>query len=169
MLDQTQETRNVKTLGETMRRIVLSVMAVVGLVMALGLAVRSTPAQAAAYRMQIHEIYYNSPGPDTGSNSSLDAEWVQLHNTSGSRISLAGWTLRDAQGHVYTFGTYTIKAHGYVKIHTGKGTNTQTDRYQGRSWYVWNNTGDTATVKNQIGVVIDKCGYIGSAAGYKIC
>jgi len=143
---------------------------VVGLVMALGLAVTSSsPAQAAGYRMQIHEIYYNSPGPDTGSNSSLDAEWVQLHNTSGSWISLTGWTLRDAQGHVYKFGTYTIKAHGYVKIHTGKGANTQTDRYWGHSWYVWNNTGDTATLRTQLGGVIDRCGYTGSAAGYKIC
>jgi len=143
---------------------------VVGLVMALGLAVTSSsPAQAAGYRMQIHEIYYNSPGPDTGSNSSLDAEWVQLHNTSGSWISLTGWTLRDAQGHVYKFGTYTIKAHGYVKIHTGKGANTQTDRYWGHSWYVWNNTGDTATLRTRLGGVIDRCGYTGSAAGYKIC
>jgi hypothetical protein len=28
-----------------------------------------------------------------------------------------------------------------VKIHTGKGANSQTDRYWGRGWYVWNNTG----------------------------
>jgi len=147
----------------------LSVMAMVGLVMPLGLVVTSgSPAQAAT-RMQIHEIYYNSPGPDTGSNSSLNAEWVQLHNTSGSRINLAGWTLRDAQNHVYKFGTYTIKAHGYVKIHTGKGTNTQTDRYWGRSWYVWNNTGDTATLRGHLGGVIDQCGYTGTATGYKIC
>ena len=100
------------------------------------------------------------PVADLGASAGNQASAINLP---------AGWTLRDAQGHVYTFGTYTINAHGYVKIHTGKGTNTQTDRYQGRSWYVWNNTGDTATVKNQIGVVIDKCGYIGSAAGYKIC
>jgi hypothetical protein len=44
-------------------------------------------------------------------------------------------------GHIYTFGTYTIKAHGYVKIHTGRGINTQTDRYWDRRWYVSNNTG----------------------------
>ena len=146
-----------------MRRLLVLGTVLLGLFLAFAL-----PAQAAA-RMQLGEIWYNSPGTDTGSNSSLNHEWVQLHNTSGSWITMTGWTLRDPAHHVYTFGTYRIKPHGYVKIHTGKGTNTQTDRYQGRSWYVWNNTGDTATVKNQIGVVIDKCGYIGSAAGYKIC
>ena len=44
--------------------------------------------------------------------------------------------MRDAQGHVDKFGSDWIKAYGYVKIHTGKGADTQTDRYWGRSWYV---------------------------------
>jgi hypothetical protein len=48
-----------------------------------------------------------------------------------------------------------------VKIHTGLGTNTQTNRYWGRSWYVWNNTGDRATLKNRAGTVIDRCSYSG--------
>jgi len=134
--------------------------ALAGIVVALGLVVASgSPAQA-AHRMQIHKIYYNSPGKDTGSNTSLNGEWVQLRNTSGSRISLTGWTLHDAgTKHTYTFGTYTIKAHGSVKIHTGKGSNTQTDRYWGLSGYVWNNDGDRATLKDTHGNVIDRCSY----------
>jgi hypothetical protein len=152
-----------------MRRIRAAGIAVLGIIMTLGLVVTSGSAAQAANRMQIHEIYYNSPGPDTGSNSSLDHEWVQLRNTSASQINLTGWTLRDKQGHVYTFGTYAIKAHGYVKIHTGSGTNTQTDRYWGHHWYVWNNTGDQATIKNRTGTVIDQCSYTGTSLGYKIC
>ena len=152
-----------------MRRIGFVMPGALALAMALGLVMTSaSTALAAGHRIQIHEIYYNSPGSDTGSNSSLNHEWVQLHNTSGQRITLTGWTLRDQQNHVYKFGTYKIKAHGYVKIHTGKGTNTQTDRYWGRSWYVWNNTGDQATVKNNNGNVIDRCAYSGGGS-YKIC
>lgn len=120
----------------------------------------SKSAIATGHRIQIHEIYYNSPGPDTGSNSSLNAEWVQLHNMSSSRISLTHWTLHDGgQKHTFTFGTYTIDAHGYVKIHTGMGGRTQTNRYWNLSWYVWNNTGDTATLKDAHGNVIDRCSY----------
>lgn len=149
------------------RKILSAMMLLPGVVMALGLAVAAgSPAQAAS-RMQIHEIYYNPPGTDT--TAKLNQEWVQLHNTSGSRITLTGWTLRDAQGHVYRFGTYTIKAHGYVKIHTGKGTNTQANRYWGHSWYIWNNTGDTATLRNRSAALVDRCSYTGSSAGYKFC
>ena len=49
--------------------------------------------------------------------------------------------------------------HGYVKIHTGKGSRTQTNRYWNLSWYVWNNTGDTATLKDNHGNVLDRCSY----------
>jgi hypothetical protein len=139
------------------------------LVMAAGLLLTSgSPALAAGHRIQIHEIYYNPPGPDTHANSQLNHEWVQLHNTSGHGITLTGWTLRDNQSHVYKFGTYKIKAHGYVRIHTGKGTNSQTDRYWGRGWYVWNNTGDRATLKDNSGNLIDRCSYSGGGS-HKIC
>src|ERR1700690_4650027 len=86
-----------------MRRIIVYPFTIVlGLVLALGLVMAAgSQAQAAVYRMQIHEIYYNSPGPDYGGNSSLNHEWVQLHNQSGSSIDLINWTLRDKAGHIF--------------------------------------------------------------------
>jgi hypothetical protein len=129
----------------------------------------SAPALSTGHRMQINEIYYNSPGRDTGSNSSLNAEWVRLYNGSSSRITLTNWTLRDAAGHVFKFGTYTIGAHSYVKVHTGHGTSNQTDRYWNRNWYIWNNTGDTATLRDSLGGTVDSCSYTGSSAGYVFC
>jgi Lamin Tail Domain len=146
-----------------MRRLLVLGMVLFGVVLTV-----ATPAQAAA-RMQIGEIWYNSPGSDRGGNASLNHEWVQLHNTSGSWITMTGWTLRDPKHHVYTFGTYKIKPHGYVKIHTGKGTNTQTDRYWGKAWYVWNNTGDTATLRDNRGRLLDQCTYKGKSQGYVFC
>jgi Lamin Tail Domain len=154
-----------------MRRIVtFAVTGLAGLAMALGLAMASgAPAQAATYRMQIYEIWYNSPGPDYGGNTSLNHEWVELHNTSSASISLANWTLSDAAGHVFVFGSYTIKPHGYVTIHTGHGTDTQTDQYWNHSWYIWNNTGDTAILQNQNDSTIDSCTYEGESQGYVFC
>lgn len=139
-------------------------MLALGIVMGAG-----APAQAAGFRLQIHEIYYNSPGPDRGGNASLNHEWVQLRNVSGSRISLANWTLRDKVGHVFRFGSYSIKPHGSVTIHTGSGVGTQTDQYWNHSWYIWNNTGDTAILENQNGTVIDRCAYTGTSAGFTFC
>jgi hypothetical protein len=126
-----------------------------GSVTMLGLS----PAQAASSPVVIHEIFYNSPGSDHGSNPSLNAEWVQLRNRTGHQVTLKNWTLRDASSHVYKFGTYRLKAHGSVKIHTGKGGNTQSNRYWGHSWYIWNNTGDTATLKNAAGTMMSRCSY----------
>jgi len=34
-----------------------------------------------------------------------------------------------------------------------------TDRYQGRSWYVWNNDKDTGYLYNSSGTLFDKCSY----------
>ncbi len=116
------------------------------------------PASAAG-GVRIKEIFYNSPGSDTGSNTSLNAEWIQLHNSASHAIKLTGWTVRDAAGHVYKFGKFTIFAGGSVKIHTGHGTNTHKDRYWGSGNYIWNNDGDTGTLKRANGTVVDRCHY----------
>ncbi|HEY7143934.1 MAG TPA: lamin tail domain-containing protein [Streptosporangiaceae bacterium] len=115
--------------------------------------------QAARPRVAIWEIYYNSPGSDTGSNASLNHEWVQLHNTTSKSVTMTRWTLRDTAGHVFTFGSFTLKAHAYVKIHTGHGAATQANRYYNHSWYIWNNTGDTATLKTAGGTTEARCRY----------
>ena len=146
-----------------MRRAAVSIMAL-GTMASAVIAMSGAPAQASSHahassRIVIREIYYNSPGSDHGSNSSLNHEWVELHNRTGQRIALTHWTLRDKQGHVYRFGTYRLKAHGYVKIHTGKGRDTRADLHWRHSWYIWNNTGDRATLKNAGGSVIARCSY----------
>ena len=46
-----------------------------------------------------------------------------------------------------------------VKIHTGDGNNTSTDRYWGSGNYIWNNAGDTATLKDAKGKKLDTCSY----------
>ena len=63
-----------------MKRLALLTGLVAGL-----LLVAAAPAMAS--RVVIKEIYYNSPGSDDGSNSSLNGEWIQLKNTSGDKIS----------------------------------------------------------------------------------
>jgi Lamin Tail Domain len=89
----------------------------------------------------------------------------------GQPVSLTGWTLRDRSRHVYTFGTYTLRAHGSVQIRTGKGHNTQRNRFHRRSWYVWNNNGDRATLKNASGIVKSRCAYSDpqESRAFKVC
>jgi hypothetical protein len=143
--------------------------ALLGPIASIALILSFAPnAQAATSQVQFRLIYYNSPGSDTGSNSSLNAEYVTLKNVGTTSRNLTGWTIEDLAGHVYTFGSFQLGAGGKVRIHTGKGTNTSTDRYWGRSWYVWNNTGDKARLHNSRGTWQDSCSW-GSTPGYLYC
>jgi hypothetical protein len=119
----------------------------------------TAPDAVAASGVRITTIYFDSPGADTGTNTSLNAEWVRIKNFTSHRKTLTGWTLRDASSHVYHFPTFHLAAGAAVKVHTGKGSNTASDLYWRSSYYIWNNTGDTATVKNANGTLIDRCHY----------
>lgn len=121
----------------------------------------SAPAQAAGC-VQLSKVYFDSPGSDTGSRSSLNAEWFQLKNRCTSAKSLTGWRVIDAAGHVYRFGSYSLRAGGLVKVHTGSGTNTAANRYWGSGWYIWNNTGDKAILKNAASTTVDTCTFSGA-------
>jgi hypothetical protein len=123
----------------------------------------------AAAAMQIRKVSYDPPGADTRTNSQLNAEYVVLKNTGAVTVDLYQWTLRDRASHVYTFATHKYVSPGAtVTIHTGTGTNTTTHRYWGRSWYVWNNTGDTAYLRSRSGNLADSCSW-GDGIGYRYC
>ncbi|MFI0444432.1 lamin tail domain-containing protein [Actinomadura sp. 6N118] len=126
-----------------------------------------TPAEAAS-AVQIYRVYYDSPGKDTRSNAKLNGEWVQLINKSRTARQLRGYKLRDKTGYTYTFGSFVLRAGKTVVVHTGKGRNTATHRYWGRSWYVWNNTGDTAYLRYPNGKAADSCSW-GSKGDWKRC
>lgn len=116
------------------------------------------PAQASNPPLHFSAAEPNSPGSDRGANSSLNAEWVRLTDSSRTvAYTLTGWTVRDRANHVYTFGSFTLKPGASVTLHTGKGTNSSTNRYWGQGWYVWNNTGDEAFLKNRSGATQDTC------------
>lgn len=131
-------------------------------------------ADAATPAVKISVIRYNPPGADTTSTTQLDGEYVTLKNTTSTSRSITGWTLRDAQGHVYKLSTFTLAAGASVRIHTGPGVNSRTDRYWGLRWYVWNNDKDTATLKNAAGTTVHTCGYVAASTsttynGVKYC
>lgn len=50
----------------------------------------------AAETLHVSQIWYDSPGSDTGTNASLNAEWVQATNGTTATVSRKGWTLTDA-------------------------------------------------------------------------
>ncbi len=143
-------------------------LAVASLASAGLVATLPVPAHAAS-PIKITRVYVNSPGSDTGSNKSLNAEYVRIKNTGSTNRSLKGWTLRDESSHIYTFGTFTLKAGASVTLRSGKGTNTASTRYWQKTWYAWNNSGgDSARLRTAAGTAIDSCAWK-TVASYVTC
>ncbi|MFI9528037.1 lamin tail domain-containing protein [Micromonospora rosaria] len=135
----------------------------------IGAAVAAAgPAQAAPPAIEITRVYVNAPGTDTRANKSVNGEYVKLTNRRSSTISLKSWTVRDKANHVHKFGDVKLKPKASLYLHSGKGTNTSTKRYWGSGWHIWNNTGDTAYLRNSSGKLIDSCSW-GKVSSYRNC
>lgn len=148
-----------------MRKLVMAAAAVLATVLA-GVLV-TAPAEAAGGIM-IYRAYYNSPGSDTGTNGSLNAEYILLKNTARVPQWANGWTLRDKANHVYKFPATRINPGKYVYVRTGRGANNASTRYWNQKWYIWNNTGDAAYLRNAAGRLIDSCSW-GRTGSWKNC
>jgi hypothetical protein len=136
-----------------MRR--LAMLAAIALVSVSSSVVATAPAEAAG-AVQFTRIQYDSPGTDTGSNYSLITEYVQLKNVSTRTVNRFA-------------SNFYLRPGATVTIRTGKGTNTTTTRYWGRSSYVWNNTGDKAYLRTPSGAQMDYCAWTSRGVGYKYC
>jgi Lamin Tail Domain len=129
----------------------------------------ATPAEAANPTLYFSKAYVNSPGTDTGTNASLNSEYVVISNSSyTASYNLTGYTVSDRSAHVYKFRTFVLKPRASVVLHTGSGTNTSTNLYWGSRAYIWNNTGDTSYLKNSVGTLKDSCAW-GSVSSYVYC
>lgn len=152
-----------------MRRIGLMLVVAAFGAVALNAAVRPAGANAATSCIKLNKIYYDSPGADTGSNASLNDEWIRLKNNCAGSRDLADFEIRDAAGNSYTFGSFTLGVDERVKVHSGKGTNGAHHRYWGRTTYVWGNTKDTARLYDADALLVQTCAYNSSAANAYLC
>ena len=128
----------------------------------------AAPPAEAAGPLQFGKVVYDSPGSDTRTNTSLNAEYVVIRNTSSTTRCLTNWTVRDVANHVYRFPSFCLGGYKSVTLHTGRGTNTAAHRYWGSGSYIWNNTGDKAYLRNGSGTLMDSCAW-GDGVGYLTC
>jgi hypothetical protein len=128
---------------------------------ALGLLVIAVPSADAASKpkLQITTIRYDPPGKDVRTKKQLDAEYVVIKNNTKTAKDLDGYTLRDTSRHVYSFGDVRLKAGHSIKVHTGRGSDSSTNVYWDSGNFIWNNTGDKATLKSSSGKTLDSCSY----------
>lgn len=95
-------------------------------------------------------------------------ESVVLRNNTSTSRTITGWKLSDASGRIYTFPSVTVAAGATLRVVTGSGANSGSVLYWGSGSAIWNDTGDTATLRNAAGAVVSSCTY-GSMTPPKRC
>jgi large subunit ribosomal protein L20 len=106
--------------------------------------------------LTIAHIEFDPPGSD------VEGEYVRLHNATGADVDLTGWTLTDdGPKHTFTFPAFTLAADAEVFIWTKEGSSDAANLYWGSKQPIWNNTGDTATLRDADGTEITRYSYEG--------
>lgn len=101
-------------------------------------------------------IEYDPPGRD------VDGEYVMITNSTDAAINMVGWTLSDGDSkHIYHFPAYTLAPGTKVKLWTKRGKNNATNLYWQSRSAIWNNDGDTGTLKDAAGATISVYTYTG--------
>ncbi|MFH8080992.1 MAG: lamin tail domain-containing protein [Candidatus Aenigmatarchaeota archaeon] len=94
---------------------------------------------------------------------SYSTEWVEIINTGEAPVSLAGWTLQDASSNVYTFPqNFVLNSGAIVRVYSGAAYSTCVNSQTSLCWKassVWNDSGDTATLKDDQGNVVSVYSY----------
>lgn len=99
--------------------------------------------------VEISRLHPNAEGDD---NFNLNDEWVEFWVPVAG--TLRGYSVEDESGHRYEFPDRIFEAGQVVKLHTGSGSDSQTDLYWGMTGSaVWNNGGDTVKVLDPQGHV----------------
>jgi hypothetical protein len=117
-----------------------------------GSTLNATATETAA-DVRITYIECNPAGDDP------EGEYVELENLGLSAADMNAGTLSDRADHTYTFPRYTLNAGATVRVWTKAGVDGARDLYWGSGSAVWNNTGDTAALRDEQGTVIHTYGY----------
>jgi len=112
----------------------------------------TTTATDDGVSLEIAEIHADAEGDES---ENLNDEYVVFENTGSSPLDLSAWELADAADHTYTFPDGVVLDPGeQITIHTGSGTDSETDLYWGQSAPVWNNGGDTVILRDDEGTIV---------------
>lgn len=119
---------------------------------AAGLGIWGGPSDSP---VKISKLHPNAEGDD---NFNLNDEWVEFRVLVAG--TLRGYSVEDDSGHQYKFPDRIFEGDQLLKLHTGSGSDTQTDLYWGMTASaVWNNAGDAVKVLDAQGHVVSSKGY----------
>ncbi|MGI8854901.1 MAG: lamin tail domain-containing protein [Thermomicrobiales bacterium] len=90
----------------------------------------------------------------------VNGETVTTRNDSLATVDITRWTLADASGkNLFTFPSLALAPGGVAVVHSGRGMPSGVDYYWGKTVGIWNDTGDTATLRDASGAIISTYAY----------
>jgi len=102
-------------------------------------------------------VGYQFEAPYKPEKNFLHEEWVVLKNTGNYTVNMTGWKIKNRNyKDSYTFPDFYLKAGSSVKIHTGKGWDTEEHLFMNRAASFWDNDIDIITVFDSEGKLIEK-------------
>ncbi len=106
----------------------------------------------------IFYMRYNAMGDD---KDNLNDEYVEFRNKCEYPIGMTGWEVMDASGHKYVFPEFTVQGKAKFRLRTGTGRDDDSNLYWNSKRPIWNNAGDTITMKNTKGQTMLNYSYKG--------
>jgi hypothetical protein len=103
--------------------------------------------------VQIVRVDFDPAGPEA------QGESLTVRNDTATGVDLNGWRLEDVAMHVFQFPQRILEAGDELTVWTGQGIADDHNLYWGRRAAVWNNTGDTATLRRPDGTVASRYSY----------
>ena len=104
--------------------------------------------------VRISFIRYSPAGRD------VSGEYALIENRSTEPVDMGNWTLSDRASHIFRFPQFILHPGNRVRVWTGDGTDSENDLYWGSGTAIWNNQGDTATLCDREGNVVDRYKYL---------
>ena len=104
----------------------------------------------------IRDIFY-----DGVVGTSEPDEYVEIRNDDNIPIQLNNWTLSDAASHIFTFPSFIMDPGKVCRIYTNEYHPDWCGFSYGSGSAIWNNTGDTAYLKDANGTLINEYSYYG--------
>ena len=107
------------------------------------------------------------PPPGEAQITAIDAappvaldEYVLIKNVGLGALDMGGWKLSDLANNTYTFPAFTLAPGAEVKVWVKTGADDAANLFWNRSSAVWNNGGDTATLRDAQGAIVSTFTYV---------
>jgi hypothetical protein len=89
---------------------------------------------------------------ERGLGNDVEDESVTFRNTGDEPLDLSGWIVEKDSGQRFVFPDgWSLEAGRNVTVHSGRGSDTETDVHWGATSAVWDDDGDTITVRTPDG------------------